>query len=62
MGVQLERANRGPLGCMGLGCMVGKLDDSSFLYECFGVPQALFCLETDGTGCVLGLNFDEVHR
>ena len=44
------------------GCMVGKLETSSFFCECFGVPQALFCLETDGAGCVLGLNFDEVHR
>lgn len=45
---KIEHAHRGPLGCMGLGCS--------------GVPQALFCLETDGTGCALGLDFDELNR
>lgn len=46
----------------GFGVHGGKTRSFSIFGECSGVPQALFCLETDGTGCVLGLDFDELNR
>ena len=57
---KIEHAHRGPLGCMGLGCMVEKLEASPFLVSVLVFDK--LCLETDGTGCVLGLDFDELNR
>lgn len=44
----------------GFGVHGGKLEASPFLVSVLVFHK--LCLETDGTGCVLGLDFDELNR